>query len=82
MAETGLMTTEMNHLLNRVVPSNESHTNRNMPEAHGLIIAMMHGLTALHMANDPGMATGSGRFGSLITAGVELFRTAWDNKKS
>ena len=39
---------------------------------------MIHGLTAHHMANEPELPIGSGRFGSLISAAVELFRAKWD----
>lgn len=40
-------------------------------------IAMMHGLTAQHMANEPHLPVGKGRYGSLIPAAVALFQTAW-----
>ncbi len=42
-----------------------------------LTIAMTHGLTALHMANEPHLPPGQGRFGGLIEPAVELFRRAW-----
>jgi hypothetical protein len=42
----------------------------------------MHGLTALHMANEPELPVGSGRFGSLIPAALALFRAAWEPKPS
>jgi AcrR family transcriptional regulator len=42
-----------------------------------LIIAVMHGLTALHMSNEPEIHTGQGRFGSLIPAALALFEKAW-----
>lgn len=35
-------------------------------QARDLFVAIMHGLTALHMANEPHLALGQGRFGSLI----------------
>lgn len=43
-----------------------------------LFLAMMHGLTALHMANEPELPLGSGRFGSLIPAALALFQASWD----
>jgi AcrR family transcriptional regulator len=49
-------------------------------QARDLFIAMMHGLTALHMANEPHIPVGSGRFGSLIPAANALFRAAWDRQ--
>lgn len=42
-----------------------------------LIIAVMHGLTAMHMSNEPGIPSGQGRFGSLIPAALALFEKAW-----
>ena len=53
-----------------------------IPQARDLFIAMMHGLTALHMANEPELPAGSGRFGSLIPAAVALFRAAWEPRPS
>ncbi|HXX78217.1 MAG TPA: hypothetical protein VEI53_06990 [Ktedonobacteraceae bacterium] len=51
-------------------------------QARDLFIAMMHGLTALHMANEPDVPVGQGRYGSLIPAANALFRAAWDIKGS
>lgn len=42
-----------------------------------LVIALTHGLTALHMANQPDLPLGEGRFGSLIPAAVDLIDQAW-----
>lgn len=42
-----------------------------------LFIAMMHGLTALHLANEPQLPVGAGRFGSLIPAVLSVLDKAW-----
>jgi AcrR family transcriptional regulator len=42
-----------------------------------LVISLMHGLTALHMANEPHLPVGQGRFGSLIPAAVSVLDQAW-----
>ena len=42
-----------------------------------LVIALMHGLTALHMANEPHLPLGQGRFGSLIPAAMSMLEQAW-----
>jgi AcrR family transcriptional regulator len=47
-------------------------------QARDLLIGMIHGLTAHHMANDPDLPVGSGRFGSQIPAAIALFRSKWD----
>lgn len=42
-----------------------------------LLIAIIHGLTALHMANQPQLPLGQGRFGSLIPAALAVLERAW-----
>lgn len=42
-----------------------------------LVIAIMHGLTALHIANQPHLPVGEGRFGALIPAVVAVLDKAW-----
>jgi AcrR family transcriptional regulator len=42
-----------------------------------LVIAITHGLTALHMANQPDLPLGKGRFGSLIPAAIDVLDQAW-----
>lgn len=37
-----------------------------LPQARDLFVAVMHGLTALHLANEPHLPVGQGRFGSII----------------
>ncbi|MEO6062180.1 MAG: TetR/AcrR family transcriptional regulator [Thermoflexales bacterium] len=37
-----------------------------------LVIAVAHGLTALHLANEPNLPSGQGRFGSLTIAAVSM----------
>jgi AcrR family transcriptional regulator len=49
-------------------------------QATDLIIALQHGLTALHIANEPHLPAGEGRFGALIPTAVELFKSAWGAK--
>lgn len=44
-----------------------------------LVIALTHGLTAQHMANEPHLPVGKGRYGSLIPAAVALVQAAWDS---
>lgn len=47
-----------------------------------LFIALTHGLTALHLANEPHLPLGSGRFGSLIPVMVDLLRRAWGQEST
>jgi AcrR family transcriptional regulator len=50
-------------------------------QARDLIIAMMHGLTSQHMANEPGLPVGTGRYGGLIPAAIALFQAAWEARQ-
>ncbi len=45
-----------------------------------LVIALMHGITAQHIANEPQLPVGEGRFGSLIPAAVAVLERAWTNR--
>ena len=47
-------------------------------QALDLLIAMMHGLTSQHMANEPDLPVGAGRYGSLVPEAVSWFRAAWE----
>lgn len=47
-----------------------------------LVIAIMHGLTALHMANQPELPVGQGRFGALIPAALGVLDSAWSKPKN
>ena len=42
-----------------------------------LVFALMHGLTALHLANEPHLPLGQGMYGSLISDAVSVFERAW-----
>lgn len=48
-------------------------------QAMDLTIATIHGLTAQHMANEPHLPVGEGRYGSLIPLAVALFKAAWNS---
>jgi AcrR family transcriptional regulator len=52
-------------------------TTISVEEASDLIIATMHGLTELQLANNPESPVGEGRFGSLVVGAVQMFMQAW-----
>ena len=52
-----------------------------LSQARDLIIAMAHGLTSQHMANEPHLPIGAGRYGGLIPAAVALFATVWEKER-
>lgn len=45
-----------------------------------LVIAISHGLTAQHMANEPHLPLGQGRFGALIPAALSVLEKAWSKE--
>jgi AcrR family transcriptional regulator len=58
----------------------ELHSNLLPEQTADLIIAISHGLTALHMANEPHLPLGQGRFGALIPAALSVIEKAWSNE--
>ena len=56
---------------------NDIQTDLPTQQMVDLLIAMMHGITAQHMANEPQLPIGQGRFGSLIPAALSLLEKAW-----
>ncbi|MBK7181318.1 MAG: TetR/AcrR family transcriptional regulator [Chloroflexi bacterium] len=46
-------------------------------EARDLVIAFEHGLTEMHLANNPDLPVGEGRFGKLIPQAVQILLDAW-----
>ncbi len=68
---------QSDQLLKQALSEGNLATGLPPEEARDLFIAMMHGLTALHMANEPEQPMGKGRFGSLLPAALTLFHMAW-----
>jgi hypothetical protein len=63
--------------LGQVIERGEIKTEMPAAEALDLFIAFQHGLTELHLANNPELPVGQGRFGKLIPQAVQLFLDAW-----
>jgi AcrR family transcriptional regulator len=57
--------------------SNEITVDMTFEEARDLFIAFQHGLTELHLANNPELPVGQGRFGKLISQAVQMVLDAW-----
>lgn len=55
---------------------NELNTDLSDEQIVDLVIAVAHGLTALHLANEPHLRRGQGRFGSLIPAAMSMLDAA------
>lgn len=72
----------LNDGLSQAMEAGTIKTEVTLEQAYSLVSALMHGLTALHIANEPQLPVGSGRFGSLIPAAVEVLRAAWASERS
>jgi AcrR family transcriptional regulator len=68
----------LEQMLAEAVTAGEVVLDVPVAQARDLLIGMIHGLTAHHMANEPELPVGSGRFGSQIPAAIALFRASWD----
>lgn len=53
------------------------NTDLNEQQLTDLMIAITHGLTALHLANQPHLQIGQGRFGSQIPNVISILDKAW-----
>jgi AcrR family transcriptional regulator len=57
----------------------ELQTGLPAEQSTDLVIVLMHGITALHMANEPHLPIGQGRFGALLPAALSLLEKAWSS---
>lgn len=55
---------------------NQLDTDLTSKQIVDLVIAVSHGLTAQHLANEPHLPIGEGRFGSLIPAALSMLEAA------
>ncbi|GAB4458855.1 MAG: hypothetical protein OHK0041_23550 [Anaerolineales bacterium] len=68
-------------VLNQAYARAAQHTAQLRPEHTpqqfvDMVIAVAHGLTAMHLANQPHLPVGQGRFGSLIPAAASMLEAA------
>ena len=61
--------------------SDELAVDLPVEEARDLFLALQHGLTELHLANNPDLPVGEGRFGKLIPQAVQLVLDAWQKEE-
>ncbi len=60
-----------------ILEHNNINTEMTIEQTRDLIISLIHGLTELHLANDPDKPIGEGRFSSLIDHAVAILVKAW-----
>jgi AcrR family transcriptional regulator len=78
LARLDMARSQFVHIFN----SNEIATKLPFEEARDIYIALQHGLTELHLANNPDLPIGEGRFGKLIDQAVDFVLSAWRLKEA
>lgn len=78
LAESREGLTGLERIIREGIDSGYVDPSVSLTEPRDLFTAMTHGLTAQHMANEPDVPVGSGRYGGLIRAAVSLFPAAWE----
>ncbi len=76
MKESWAMLATVGQALQEIIQSGFIRSDLPLEQVRDLFIALNYGLTAQHMANEPHLPVGSGRYGSLIPAAVEVLRKA------
>ncbi len=73
-----ISTGQLNNFYSRIA-NLQGKLNTDLPPAQiaDFTIAIAHGLTAMHMSNEPDLPLGQGRFGALIPAAVSVLEKAW-----
>lgn len=51
-------------------------------QARDIIIALLHGVTEQHLANNPELPVGQGRYGALIPQAVDVLLKAWSTDQT
>jgi AcrR family transcriptional regulator len=77
MTEARAALEEANEYLQSFLKSAQLDPAANIEQMRDFFIALMHGITALHLANNPDQPVGRGRFGSLIPLAIEMLKKAW-----
>lgn len=71
-----------NALTRQQMDAGQIHPSISLELARDLFVAVMHGLTALHMANEPHLPVGEGRFGSLIPLAARAVELVYQHGKA
>ena len=68
--------------MERVLAPLVNTTGLTLEQYFTLSIALMHGITASHLANEPQLPLGQGRFGSLVPFAATMLRRIWTAEPS
>ncbi len=78
MAESAAMLADFHREVVQAIEGGQISPGVPASQARDLIIAVNHGLTSQHMANEPEAPLGSGRYGGLVLPALALFRASWE----
>lgn len=77
MAESRAIVAAATAAIAEIIDAGVIAPNGSPERATDLFLAVMTGITALHMANEPDLPVGTGRFGGLIPEAIALFEASW-----
>jgi AcrR family transcriptional regulator len=77
MAESLQLLSRLEQSAADAIATGEVRSDLTMTQVRDVVIAMAHGLTSQHMANEPHLPVGAGRYGGLIPTAVAMLRAAW-----
>lgn len=77
MNESWASLAEANQHVQACIENGVIRSDLSMEQIRDLAIALIHGITTQHIANEPHLAIGEGRYGSLIPVAIEILRKAW-----
>lgn len=77
LAEGRQLVAAIDRAIDRAVQHGLIRSGLSAAQTRDLFLALMHGITAQHMANEPELPVGEGRFGSLLPAALDLLKRAW-----
>jgi AcrR family transcriptional regulator len=79
MVESRKLLGNLNPIFQEAINKGVIKTDLSVEAVRDIFIVVLHGLTSMHMANEPDLPPGQGRFGSLIPAITDMLKTAWQN---
>jgi AcrR family transcriptional regulator len=77
MQESRALLADSSRMAQEIIGSGLLQADAPVEQIRDLVIALSHGLAAQHLANEPHLPIGSGRFGSLIPLAIQLLRAGW-----
>lgn len=68
------------HVFAKAKESGAINSDLTVEDITNLFVSIMHGISAMHIANDPDLPVYEGRFGSLLPSITEILKNAWEDK--